>query len=75
LNQNRLDDARVHYEARVRAEPWNADALADYGTLLANLRRLAEARRHLERALWIRPDFPRARQNLDTTLQLLRQKG
>jgi tetratricopeptide (TPR) repeat protein len=75
LNQNRVEEARAHYEARVRADPWNADALADYGTLLGNLHRLEEARRYLERALWIRPDFPRARQNLDATIQLLRQKG
>jgi Tfp pilus assembly protein PilF len=75
LNQNDMEAARAHYEARARLDRWNADALADYGTLLSNLRRLDEARYYLERALWIRPDFPRARQNLDTTLQLMKQKG
>jgi Tfp pilus assembly protein PilF len=74
LQQNEVDAGVAHFAARARFERWNADALADYGTLLCNVRRLEEARRYLERALWIRPDFPRARQNLEVTLQLLKQK-
>ncbi len=64
LKQNRVEEGRAHYEARARAEPWNADALADYGIILANLQRPAEARPFLERALWIQPGHPRARQML-----------
>jgi protein O-mannosyl-transferase len=75
LNQNQMEAARVHYETRAHLDRWNPDAQADYGTLLSNLGRLEESRPYLERALWLRPDFPRARQNLDTTLQLLKQKG
>jgi protein O-mannosyl-transferase len=74
LNQNQTEAGRAHYEARARLERWNPEAQADYGTLLCNLRRLDEARYYLERALWIRPDFPRARQNLEVTLQLLKQQ-
>jgi tetratricopeptide (TPR) repeat protein len=73
LNRNDMEAGRVHFEARARIDKWNADALADYGTLLTNMRRLEEARHYLERALWIRPNFPRARQNLDVTLQLLKE--
>jgi Flp pilus assembly protein TadD len=72
LERNEMEAGRVHYEARARLDRWNPEAQADYGTLLSNLRRLDEARHYLERALWLRPDFPRARQNLDATLQLLK---
>jgi tetratricopeptide (TPR) repeat protein len=75
LNQHQMEAARVHYETRAHLDRWNPEAQADCGTLLSNLGRFAEARQYLERALWLRPDFPRARQNLDTTLQLLKQKG
>ena len=74
LNRNEMEAGRVHFEARARIDKWNPDALADYGTLLTNMKRFEEARHYLERALWIRPNFPRARQNLDVTLQLMRQK-
>ena len=75
LNQNQTEAGRAHYEARARIDKWNPEAQADYGTLLSNLGRFEEARHYLERALWLRPDFPRARQNLDSTLQLIKQKG
>jgi Tfp pilus assembly protein PilF len=75
LQQGQVEAGRAHYEARARFDRWNPDALAEYGSLLCNLRRLEEARHYLERALWIRPDFPRARQNLGVTLQLIKQKG
>jgi tetratricopeptide (TPR) repeat protein len=73
LNSNRVEEGRVHYEARARLDRWNPDALTDYGTLLSNLRRFDEARPYLERALWIRPDHQRARQNLDLLKQLQQQ--
>jgi tetratricopeptide (TPR) repeat protein len=73
LAQNQIDAALLHYAARARLDKWNPDALADYGTLLSKAGRLDEARAFLERALWIRPDFPRARNALDTTNQLLAQ--
>jgi Tfp pilus assembly protein PilF len=74
LEKNEAEAGRAHYEIRARLDRWNPEAQADYGTLLCNLRRLDEARRYLERALWLRPDFPRARQNLDATNQLLKQQ-
>ena len=64
----------MHYEARARLDRWNPDALTDYGTLLSNLQRFEEARDYLERALWIRPDHARARQNLELTKQLQQQQ-
>jgi tetratricopeptide (TPR) repeat protein len=73
LNSNRMEEGRAHYEARARLERWNPDALTDYGTLLSNLRRFEEARPYLERALWIRPDHQRARQNLELLTQLQQQ--
>jgi tetratricopeptide (TPR) repeat protein len=74
VNQNRYDEGRAHYEASARLDPWNAEGLCDYGTLLANLGRPAEGRGYLQRALWLRPDMLRARQNLSSVDQLLQQK-
>ena len=75
LKQNRIEEGRAHYEIRARAEPWNPDALTEYGTILANLQRPAEALPFLERALWIRPSDPRAKQSLEFTRGLLHKKS
>ena len=75
LNQNRLDEARGHYEARARLDRWNPDAQTDYGTLLTNLGRFDEAQKFLERAIWLRPDHARARQNLEGLKQLQAQRA
>ncbi len=74
-NQNRFEQALVHYEARARRERWNPDALAEYGTLLANMRQFEAAKQALERSLWIRPNAPAVRANLDLVEQLMRAKG
>ena len=72
--QNRLEDARRELETCVRLSPWSADQLCELGTLLANLRDYDRARTLLERALWIRPDFPAARANLQALDQLTGRK-
>jgi tetratricopeptide (TPR) repeat protein len=74
VNQNRYDDALVHYAARAKLDRWNPDAQTEYGTLLSNRGRIDEAIPYLERALWLRPDHARARQNLETVKQLQAQR-
>jgi Tfp pilus assembly protein PilF len=74
LQQNQVEDGLKHFEASARAAPWDPAILCEYGTLLANLRRFDEARHYLQRALWIRPDFPQARENLRAVEQLSSQK-
>ena len=48
----------------VKALPWDPIALCELGTLHANLQRFERARVCLERAVWINPNYPPARENL-----------
>jgi protein O-mannosyl-transferase len=75
LERKQFEQGLAHYEARARLAPWDAEAQCDYGTLLCNIGRLEESPPFLERALWLNPDFERARQNLATIQQGLKAKG
>ena len=72
--QKRYAESLAHYEARARTERWNADALADYGTVLCNLGRPEDGKRVIERALWIAPNHAQAAKGLAFAHQLLAQK-
>jgi protein O-mannosyl-transferase len=75
LERQQYEQGRIHYEARARLASWDADAQCDYGTLLCNIGRFTESPPYLERAIWLNPDFERARQNLAAVRQALQAKG
>lgn len=75
IAQNQVDEARTHLMAMVHVKTWDPDALCELGALLANVRQLPESRACLERALWIRPDFPRALDNLRTVERIEKSSG
>jgi len=70
LRQDRLADLPSQYQELIRYNPWDPTALAEAGVLSANRGQLDQARRYLERALWIDPGNDLARRNLPLLDQL-----
>jgi Flp pilus assembly protein TadD len=66
LRLGRPGDALPHAIEAARLAPEDPDVLCDAGSLLSRAGRFNEGIRLLERALALRPEFPRARRNLDT---------
>jgi Flp pilus assembly protein TadD len=65
LRLGRPADALPHAIEAARLAPSDPEILCDAGALLCSAGRLDEGIPLLERALVLRPDFPRARRNLD----------
>ena len=74
VTEQRYEDAIVHLESLVKALPWDPIALCELGTLHANLQRFERARVCLERAVWINPNYPPARENLRILQSLMDAK-
>ena len=67
------DLAASHFQRALQCDPENADAHNNYANLLTRQNRLAEAIKHYERALAIRPAFDLARRNLAIARQMQSQ--
>lgn len=63
VEAGRLDEAMQAYEAAVSADPKYADALADYGAVLAMKSEWQAAAQKYERAIQVRPDDSLFRSN------------
>jgi Flp pilus assembly protein TadD len=66
LRLDRPEDALPHAVEAARLAPADPDILCDAGALLCRAGRFDEGIPLLERALALRPGFPRAQRNLDT---------
>lgn len=71
LQLKRYGDALEQYEIMLKDYPEDPNLHAMKGVILAQMNRLPEAKRELEKALQIDPNLPTARQNL----QILRNMG
>lgn len=60
----RFERASEAYWRAQQLDPNNPNANYNFGAALAEWRQVAEARRHLERAIELKPDFPQATERL-----------
>jgi predicted O-linked N-acetylglucosamine transferase (SPINDLY family) len=70
LGQNRLEEARRHFERALAADPKYASAWSNLGVLLWQLRRGAESIAHFRQAVALDPDNADAHVNLGEALTL-----
>jgi len=63
-DDGKLDQALIHYEASLKIKGNDADRYNDYGNLLSEMGRQADARKQFAQALALRPNFVLATGNM-----------